>query len=104
MKINRLQCPECHSYKTIKIGFRMTRRGKIQRYQCNNCGRNFSAEIKRKCEWLYNIDAVVCPRVNHPVSPYSECSKCPFLEYKDFVVGKITGGFKGVYCNYRFKG
>jgi transposase-like protein len=35
-------CPECSSDKIMKFGFRLTRRGRIQRYQCQVCARVFS--------------------------------------------------------------
>jgi transposase-like protein len=34
-------CVECGSVFTQKIGTRMTRKGKKQRYFCRNCGKTF---------------------------------------------------------------
>lgn len=34
-------CPECNSEKISKSGFKVTRTGRKQRYQCQNCGKTF---------------------------------------------------------------
>lgn len=40
-----MNCPEkeCNSDKISKIGTRMTRRGRVQLYQCQVCGRRFQS-------------------------------------------------------------
>ena len=39
-------CPKCLSRNTKKIG----KRNEIQRYQCNNCGKNFNPKRPEKLE------------------------------------------------------
>jgi len=34
-------CEKCGSNKTVKIGFRVTSKGKKQRIQCQDCGKTF---------------------------------------------------------------
>jgi predicted RNA-binding Zn-ribbon protein involved in translation (DUF1610 family) len=40
-KPEALKCPECGSTRVVKFGRHMTRRGRKQRYQCQDCGRSF---------------------------------------------------------------
>ena len=34
-------CPECKSTQTVKIGMNTTRKGKLQRMKCQDCGKTF---------------------------------------------------------------
>lgn len=38
------KCPECNS-RTRKAGLNVSRSGKSQRYQCYECGLNFSTKL-----------------------------------------------------------
>jgi predicted RNA-binding Zn-ribbon protein involved in translation (DUF1610 family) len=40
-KPEALKCPECGSTRVVRFGRHMTRRGRRQRYQCQDCGRSF---------------------------------------------------------------
>lgn len=46
-KSSRPNCPACGG-ESVKVGFRITRSGRKQRYQCKACGKTFYA---------YNIDS-----------------------------------------------
>ena len=39
---NKLRCPECNSKSVIKKGVRKYKFQDIQKYSCNDCGKNFS--------------------------------------------------------------
>jgi len=39
-----MNCPRCKSDKTRKMGHRITTKGKLQRYQCKECGHTFVPE------------------------------------------------------------
>lgn len=39
---NTIVCPECSSTNIHKLGFIITRSGKIQRYQCKDCARTWT--------------------------------------------------------------
>ena len=39
-----VRCPECGNGEVIRRGFELTRRGRIQKYQCKRCGRVFVPE------------------------------------------------------------
>ena len=41
-EVARPRCPECGG-EGVKIGFKITRRGRKQRWLCRNCGRTFYA-------------------------------------------------------------
>lgn len=43
---DNMNCPECHSSKVWKYGFRPSRHGKIARFQCTNCGHVFNESAK----------------------------------------------------------
>jgi predicted RNA-binding Zn-ribbon protein involved in translation (DUF1610 family) len=44
----RLKCPECGSQQIIKYGWRITRKGRLQKYQCKNCGHIFYCSGERE--------------------------------------------------------
>ncbi len=43
-----MECPECKSKNTIKAGMSWSGRTKVQRHQCQDCGRLFTTQIKKK--------------------------------------------------------
>jgi transposase-like protein len=47
MPESKLKCPDCKSTKINTNGTRITRRGRVTRFQCQKCGRTFNAP-KRK--------------------------------------------------------
>ncbi len=40
-RAQKITCPRCISDKIVKFGFRILRKGRIQRYKCTECGRTF---------------------------------------------------------------
>ena len=38
VKIPTMRCRKCRSRRVIKVGFKTTKDGRLQRYQCNACG------------------------------------------------------------------
>jgi len=36
-----MKCPNCKSKRIIKYGYRVTRKGKKQKYHCEDCGYTF---------------------------------------------------------------
>jgi len=55
METNQIEskprCPRCNSRRTVKAGFNVTTKGKIQLYQCNMCAYTFS---KKPEEYIKN--------------------------------------------------
>lgn len=39
-----MNCKKCNSENTIKAGFKVRSGGKVQRYQCVDCGHIFTSE------------------------------------------------------------
>jgi len=46
--MEELKCPECDSVKLIKVGKGWSGRTKVQRYQCKDCGRIVTEELKEE--------------------------------------------------------
>jgi len=36
-----MKCSKCGSEETVKAGFKITTKGKKQRYQCKKCGKTY---------------------------------------------------------------
>lgn len=41
MAIPGVKCPECHGTRIWKTGTMPTRKGRVVRYKCTDCGRSF---------------------------------------------------------------
>ena len=54
----RRECPECHSKKNWKAGFRQTLNGEVQRFLCRDCGFRFSE--KSNIDSRVNIGRQLC--------------------------------------------
>jgi integrase len=54
------ECPECHCKRIDKAGFRKTRKGLVQRYECRDCGRRFSESSVLSIKSCYNSDCQIC--------------------------------------------
>jgi transposase-like protein len=48
LEVNTMKCCGCQSRWVIKKGFIPTRRGRLQRFMCNDCGRTFYRSIDYK--------------------------------------------------------
>ncbi len=43
-----MNCPDCENKRIIKVGFKQLKSGKIQKYKCTDCDRNFTGQEKYK--------------------------------------------------------
>lgn len=43
-------CPECGSKNVIRKGTELMRHGRVQRFKCNDCARNFSRKFEEEVD------------------------------------------------------
>jgi len=41
-QVRQIRCPECGSTHVVKAGWKLTRKGRKQQYQCKQCARIFT--------------------------------------------------------------
>ncbi len=87
-----MKCPECDSTKTSKRGFKYTKKGKFQRYQCLKCGRTFSDSPN--CFTQTDMIKKSTPRKKHPC-PYCGCTRTNRV---GFNVTKLKGQRRKMKC------
>jgi len=54
------ECPECHSKEIWKCGFRKTRKSRVQRYICKDCGYRFSGSSVLSMKSYHSGGRQVC--------------------------------------------
>ena len=61
MEDDVIACPKCGSQTVVKFGISVTRAGRVQRYQCSDCGRIFNSPSKREEQEPVKNNGFVCP-------------------------------------------